>query len=190
MGFTCLSVAPASHIVQLLALSSPSLLQYQWPSYVWAAVFIYWSRGIYQRLQPRYLEVSLHFRRSAIQHLIQKRHAVIFDLAICLGIPPINVALSMLNIVTRPESYYNSVITVYIPQDHRFSILEDFGCSSSVGITSVSLLLGGVPQVLVSFGCAVYSSLFIQYSSIIPRPDPRFVSSDPPFSLQAVLADQ
>jgi hypothetical protein len=46
---------------------------------------------------------------------------------------------------------------VYIPQDGRFLIYEDFGCSAFVSHTSVGVVLAVGPRVLIFFACAVYS---------------------------------
>ena len=58
------------------------------------------------------------------------------------------------------------MITVYLPQNRRFVIVEDFGCAPSISLTTLGLLIGGAPQVLAACICAVYSSSFLPSNSL------------------------
>lgn len=58
---------------------------------------------------------------------------------------------------------------MFIPQDSRFIIYEDFGCSSSISTDAVGTLLGILPQLLIGLVCTVYSSASIQYFLYLPE---------------------
>ncbi|KAK1219045.1 a-factor receptor [Marasmius sp. AFHP31] len=74
----------------------------------------------------------------------EKRRAVMVDLAICIGIPVL------------------AMILHYIPQGHRFDILEDLGCWPTVYRTWVaSVLYSGLPFVIACVS-GVYSILCLR----------------------------
>jgi pheromone a factor receptor len=50
---------------------------------------------------------------------------------------------------------------VYIPQNGRFLLYEDFGPLAFVSNTPVGIVLQTAPQLLISLVCAVYSSVSI-----------------------------
>lgn len=74
----------------------------------------------------------------------EKRRALMFDLALGIGIPAIVVILS------------------YIAQESRFLILGDFGCYPAVSFTPVSQVLVHGPPMLISWGGAVYAVLTVR----------------------------
>ncbi|KAF8230924.1 fungal pheromone STE3G-protein-coupled receptor [Tricholoma matsutake] len=80
---------------------------------------------------------------NTINTMTQRRHAVTFDLALGIGIPVIDVIL------------------LYIPQNGRFLLYEDFGPLAIVSKTPVGIVLQIVPQLLISLVCAVYSVMII-----------------------------
>lgn len=75
---------------------------------------------------------------------LEKRHAVMVDLALGIGVPLI------------------VVILMYIPQHCRFMIIQDFGCTFASDNDPISVVLGMGPQSMVSLICTVYSILTIR----------------------------
>jgi pheromone a factor receptor len=74
----------------------------------------------------------------------EKRRGVMIDLAIGLGIPIIEMVLA------------------YIPQGHRFNILEDVGCYPAIYMTPVGWCLVAIWPALICFVSAIYSILAIR----------------------------
>ncbi|KAF8230894.1 STE3-domain-containing protein [Tricholoma matsutake] len=81
--------------------------------------------------------------RNTIDTRAKRRHAVIVDLALGFGIPVI------------------AAILLYIPQNGRFLLYEDFGPLAIVSNTPVGIVLQTMPQLLISLVCTVYSVMII-----------------------------
>ncbi|KAF8884489.1 pheromone A receptor-domain-containing protein, partial [Infundibulicybe gibba] len=73
-----------------------------------------------------------------------KRRSIMVDLAIGIGLPVMEMILQ------------------YIPQGHRFNILEDVGCYPFTYNTPVAFVLVYVPPVLIGLVSMVYSVLSIR----------------------------
>ncbi|KAG6882742.1 hypothetical protein C0992_010782, partial [Termitomyces sp. T32_za158] len=97
--------------------------------------------------------------RSVTITRAEKRRFVMVDLAIGIGIPIIYMILA------------------YIPQGHRFNIIEDIGCYPAIYTTPVALVLVSLPPLLIGCVSAVYSFLTIrafaksrrQFMELLPR---------------------
>ncbi|CAE6443732.1 unnamed protein product [Rhizoctonia solani] len=76
-----------------------------------------------------------------IEKTPEKRRRMIFEIFMCAVLPLIAMALH------------------YVVQDHRYYILEDFGCMASIYPTFVSLLIINVPPLLFGFTTLVYSGI-------------------------------
>ncbi|KAK1233334.1 a-factor receptor [Marasmius sp. AFHP31] len=74
----------------------------------------------------------------------QKRRAVMVDLAICIGIPVL------------------AMILHYIPQGHRFNILEDVGCYPTIYKTWVAVVLYSGWPLVIACVSGVYSILCLR----------------------------
>ncbi|KAH8103760.1 putative pheromone receptor [Phellopilus nigrolimitatus] len=65
----------------------------------------------------------VHLRGSVASTYYEKRRAILFDLAIVLGLPLLNIVLS------------------YIVQGHRFNIFEEVGCQPAIVNTALAYVL-------------------------------------------------
>ncbi|KAK1217037.1 a-factor receptor [Marasmius sp. AFHP31] len=74
----------------------------------------------------------------------EKRRAIMVDLAICIGIPVLNMTLH------------------YITQGHRFDIYEDVGCFPSVYNTWVAFVLVWTWPLVIALVSSVYSVLCLK----------------------------
>lgn len=81
--------------------------------------------------------------RNVVVTKAEKRRAVLIDLAIGVGIPVLGMILQ------------------YIPQGHRFDILEDVGCYPFTYNTPVAIAIVSVPPILIGCISAVYSVMAI-----------------------------
>jgi len=90
----------------------------------------------------------------------EKRRAVYVDLAIGLGLPVLEMILRKLCCLLYAE-YQLSLNADYIPQGHRFNILEDIGCWPHIYVSWVAYVLVFIPPVVIGLVSAVYAILSI-----------------------------
>lgn len=76
--------------------------------------------------------------RKAISGVRRERLQVLSELAIGLGLPILIMTLS------------------YIPQGHRFDLIEGYGCATTYVQAWPTILLLQLPPVLLSLASAVY----------------------------------
>lgn len=98
--------------------------------------------------------------------VVQKRRAIMVDLAICVGIPVLLMILraSISNLTSDDPLTF---VAEYIPQGHRFDVWEEIGCYPENYNTWVNLLLMELPPVLIGCVSAVYSSTSFSSTSVL-----------------------
>ncbi|KAK0186947.1 putative pheromone receptor [Armillaria mellea] len=81
---------------------------------------------------------------DTVMHSKKEKHrAIIIDLAMCIGVPVLEMILA------------------YIPQGNRFNIYGDFGCVPAIYQTWVAVVLYLLPPILIGCVSAVYCVLTI-----------------------------
>jgi len=81
---------------------------------------------------------------STVPSQADKNREIIIDLVIGIGLPIIVMVLE------------------YLVQDGRYFILEDYGCTESILVTWVSLLIISIPPILLEIIAGVYGCLSIR----------------------------
>jgi pheromone a factor receptor len=81
----------------------------------------------------------------------QKHRRMLFDLAMCWGLPFISMALRAFLLVHHPlvSSKLFLPFADYVVQGHRFDIIQDFGCRPATYISVAAICLIWVPQLIV-----------------------------------------
>ena len=85
-----------------------------------------------------------------------RRHRVMVDLALGLGLPCLVMVLGMVYFHYKRELLLISRID-YVAQGHRYNILEDIGCSPTVYVTPVHIIFVSIPPVLTGLVTACYA---------------------------------
>ncbi|KAJ7431628.1 putative fungal pheromone GPCR, STE3-type [Mycena galericulata] len=103
---------------------------------VWCDIATKSQIGATMALPACCLCLCIHLERIASVRQVrttveQKHRRMLFDLAMCWGVPIISMALH------------------YIVQGHRFDIVEDFGCRPATYISVAAICLIWVPQLVV-----------------------------------------
>lgn len=71
----------------------------------------------------------------------QERAELLFELAICLGIPIVTTSLCEYTDAYKWSLSYYLQLEDYIVQDYRYQILEELGCVNAEDISGMSLIL-------------------------------------------------
>ncbi|KAJ7085505.1 putative fungal pheromone GPCR, STE3-type [Mycena belliarum] len=103
---------------------------------VWCDIATKFQIGATMALPACCLCLCIHLERIASVRQVrttveQKRRRMLFDLAMCWGVPIISMVLH------------------YVVQGHRFDIVEDFGCRPATYISIAAIFLVWVPQLVV-----------------------------------------
>ncbi|KAJ7908603.1 Rcb2.42 [Mycena leptocephala] len=103
---------------------------------VWCDIATKFQVGATMALPACCLCLCIHLERIAsvrqVRTTIEQKHRrMLFDLAMCWGLPFISMALH------------------YVVQGHRFDIIQDFGCRPATYISVAAICLIWVPQLIV-----------------------------------------
>ncbi|KAJ6522339.1 Rcb2.42 [Mycena vulgaris] len=103
---------------------------------VWCDIATKFQVGATMALPACCLCLCIHLERIASVRQVrttveQKQRRMVFDLAMCWGVPFISMALH------------------YVVQGHRFDIVQDFGCRPATYISIAAICLVWVPQLVV-----------------------------------------
>ncbi|KAJ6487398.1 Rcb2.42 [Mycena vitilis] len=103
---------------------------------VWCDITTKLQVGATMALPACCLCLCIHLERIAsvrqVRTTIEQKHRrMLFDLAMCWGLPILSMALH------------------YVVQGHRFDIVEDFGCRPATYISIAAIFLVWVPQLIV-----------------------------------------
>ena len=61
-----------------------------------------------------------------------------------------------------PVGFFGNYIAGYIPQGHRFNIIEGIGCSPATHLTTMAISLIYAPPILVSMVSGIYAVLVLR----------------------------